>query len=269
MTDETIFGGLDPELVTRVVSRREALRETGRRAGIVAMASMPVAFGLMARRAFGQANIPQEVIDALNFALTLEYLESEFYVTGLPTANVGDALTILEQIRDQELAHVTTLQTILGGPDKAITKPVFDFTAGGTFNDVFTNPTTFISVAQAFEDLGVRAYKGQAAVVQAEDAVVTTVLRLHSVEARHAAAIRRLTQSPGVKGWITGNDSATGALAAVYTGEENTIQLGVDVTPFGNADAVTEAFDEPLAQLDVEAIIAPFIVTPGEVPPPA
>ena len=34
MTDETIFGGLDPELVTRVVSRREALRETGRRAGI-------------------------------------------------------------------------------------------------------------------------------------------------------------------------------------------------------------------------------------------
>lgn len=269
MTDETIFGGLDPELVSRVVSRREALRETGRRAGILAVASMPVAFGLMAKKAFAQAGIPQEIIDALNFALTLEYLESEFYVTGLPTVNVGDALPIFEQIRNHEVAHVTTLQTILGGADKAITKPVFDFTAGGVFRDVFSNPTTFISVAQAFEDLGVRAYKGQVATVQAEDAVVTTVLRLQSVEARHAAAIRRLTQSPGVKGWITGNDAATGATAAVYTGEENTIQLGVDVTQFGSADAASEAFDEPLAQLDVEAIIAPFIVTPGEVPPPA
>jgi hypothetical protein len=40
-------------------------------------------------------------------------------------------------------------------------KPTFDFTAGGLF-DPFDYPTFFFfSIAQAFEDTGVRAYKGQ------------------------------------------------------------------------------------------------------------
>jgi hypothetical protein len=40
-------------------------------------------------------------------------------------------------------------------------KPTFDFTVGGAF-DPFNNYTQFLAFFQAFEDTGVRAYKGQA-----------------------------------------------------------------------------------------------------------
>ncbi|HUR95403.1 MAG TPA: ferritin-like domain-containing protein [Gemmatimonadales bacterium] len=260
MTDTTILGGLDPELVDRVVSRRDALRETGRRAGLLAVASMPVLFGVMAKKAFAQGGIPADIITVLNFALTLEYLEADFYQTGLPTVDVGEARPIFEQIRNHEVAHVALLEGLLG--ENAIVKPTFDFTAGGAFNDVFSNPGTFITVAQALEDTGVRAYKGQAAALIAEDQVLTTALRIHSVEARHAAAIRRLSQSPAAKAWITGNDGAPTALAPVYAGEENTTQLGIDLLPFGSADRVSEAFDEPLTRAEVLAIVVPFGVPP-------
>ncbi len=259
MTDTTILGGLDPELVSRVVSRREMVHATGRRAGLLAMASMPVAFGVMAKAAFAQGGLPAEIVTALNFALTLEYLESEFYTTGLASGvDLGAARPIFEQISRHEAAHVLLLQQQLG--ELAVEKPTFDFTAGGAFGDVFSNSATFITVAQAFEDTGVRAYKGQAPVLASLSQVLTTALRIHSVEARHAAAIRQLSQSPAAKGWITGNDGAPAAIAAVYAGEENTTQLGVDLLPFGTPEAVSEAFDEPLTQEEVEAIIAPFIV---------
>ncbi|MEO6055329.1 MAG: ferritin-like domain-containing protein [Gemmatimonadales bacterium] len=258
MTDTTILGGLDPELVSRVLTRREVLRGTGRRAGMFAMASMPVAFGVMAKKAFAQGGLPQDIIDVLNFALTLEYLESEFYVMGLASVNLGAALPIFQQISKHEMAHVTLLENLLGV--NAIAKPTFDFTAGGAFNDVFSNATTFITLSQAFEDTGVRAYKGQAGNVASQAEVLTTALRIHSVEARHAAAVRLLAQSPGVKGWITGDDSAPAPLQPTYAGEDITTQLGVDLLAFGSAAAASEAFDEPLTQAEVEAIVAPFIV---------
>ena len=47
--------------------------------------------------------------------------------------------------------------------------------------------------------------------------------------------VRRLPQSPAVKGWITGNEGAAGDLAPVYDGEEVTLQLEVDVQQFGPA----------------------------------
>jgi hypothetical protein len=72
MKDTTIFGGLDPELTERVLSRRGALGQTGKMAGALAIASMPVAFGLMAKQAFAQgAGLPADIIAVLNFALTL------------------------------------------------------------------------------------------------------------------------------------------------------------------------------------------------------
>ncbi|MDQ3137716.1 MAG: ferritin-like domain-containing protein [Gemmatimonadota bacterium] len=266
MTEQTILGGLDPDLIDRVVTRRDALRQTGQRAGLLALASMPVAFGLMAKKAFAQGGLPADIADVLNFALTLEYLESEFYMLGLApgAVDVGVARPIFDQISLHEAAHVLLLQQILG--PLAILKPTFDFTAGGAFNDVFSNATTFITLAQAFEDTGVRAYKGQAPFVQSQAEVLTTALRIHSVEARHAAAVRRLAQSPGVKGWITGNDSAPVALQPSYLGEEITTQLGIDLLAFGSAAAASEAFDEPLTREEVEAIVTPFIVPE---PPPA
>jgi len=261
MNRTSILGGLDPELVQRVVPRRQVLAGGGRVAAALAVASLPVTFGLFAQRAFAQGTLPAEIVDVLNFALTLEYLEDEFYATGLAAAtlDLADTRTVFQQIGKHEAAHVALLQGVLGA--EAVEKPTFDFTAGGTFPDVFSNPATFITLAQGFEDTGVRAYKGQAGNLISDNGVLTTALRIHSVEARHASMVRRLAQSPAEKGWITLDNNTVAELDQVYAGEEVTTQAEVDLTQFGSPEAASEAFDEPLAREDVEAIAGLFIVT--------
>ncbi|MGH7656753.1 MAG: ferritin-like domain-containing protein, partial [Gemmatimonadales bacterium] len=112
------------------------------------------------------------------------------------------------------------------------------------------------ALAQGFEDTGVRAYKGQLGNLISFKPYLVAGARIHSVEARHASEIRRLR---GQKGWITFNNTDVSALAAVYAGEENQIQLGVDVSASEGAAAGTEAFDEPLTKEEVLAIAGLFI----------
>jgi hypothetical protein len=248
----TILESLDPELTERVLSRRGAVARTGKMAGALAIASMPVAFGLLARNAFAQGTaLPADILDVLNFALTLEYLEDEFYRTGVNSGVIpsGD-LPIFQTISAHETAHVALLTSaISSGGGTPVAKPTFDFTAGGSFPDPFSDYPTFQALSQGFEDTGVRAYKGQAGNLMANDAILTTALQIHSVEARHASAVRRLR---GEKGWITGNQTTLpAAAAAIYAGEET----GEGVTTVASA----EAFDEPLSRDDVEAIAGLFI----------
>jgi hypothetical protein len=156
-----------------------------------------------------------------------------------------------------------------GGTPYTYTAASFDFTAKGNFNDVFTNYATFLAVAQAFEDTGVRAYKGQAANLMGTPnrAYLTAALNIHSVEARHASHIRQMRAAAGVavKPWITGTVSGIDArTTAVYAGEDATIQAGVTITNIAgvsgniNINAATEAFDEPLTKEQVVAIVTPF-----------
>lgn len=215
------------------------------------------------RRLIARApSLPTIVVDVLNFALTLEHLEAEFYTRamdarGLVPANLRD---VFDQIRKHEVAHVTFLQGVLGSA--AAPKPTFDFTGGmgnnsGPFADVFTNPNTFMALAQAFEDTGVRAYKGQAANLMGHDDVLLAALRIHSVEARHAAMVRRLR---GQKAWITRSDPSglPPAAAAIYHGEGNTFQFILG-QPESDTDAQTAAFDETLTKGQVLQIVKPFI----------
>jgi hypothetical protein len=234
----------------RVISRRTAVARSGKMAGAVAIASMPVAFGLMAKTAFAQgAGLPQDIIGVLNFALTLEYLEDEFYRRGVDSGVIATAdLPVFQQISKHETAHVALLQGVLG--TSAVVKPTFDFTAGAILPDPFTDYPTFLALSQGFEDTGVRAYKGQAPALIANDDILTTALRIHSVEARHASEVRRIR---GQKGWITGNQTDVSALAPVYAGEE----AGAGVTSAASA----EAFDEPLTMDQVLAIANLFIVS--------
>ncbi len=259
---------LEPGGVAPDVSRREAIRQgacasSGMLAGL-AMASVPVALAALARDVYAQAAAPS-IIDVLNFALTLEYLEDEFYRTGL-AATVAASLSppelnTIQQVSKHETAHVNFLLAVipsLGGAPVAL--PTFDFTAGGAFPDVFSNRVTFLALAQTFEDTGVRAYKGQAGNVASNATVLTAALQIHSVEARHASQIRRLR---GQKGWITGSDigDLPPQSQPTYVGEENTIHAGAEAAPLGAAAAVTEAFDEPLTMEQVLAIAGPFIAT--------
>jgi rubrerythrin len=261
MKAKTILGSLDADLTSHVVSRRGALAQSGKMAGALALASMPVAFGLMAKSAFAQSTVlPQSIIDVLNFALTLEYLENRFYLDGLSSGVIASAdQPIFETISAHETAHVALLQSVLGG--SAVTEPAFDFTAGGTFPDPFSDYPTFQALSQGFEDTGVRAYKGQAAALMSNDDILTMALQIHSVEARHASAVRRLR---GLKGWITGNVSGipVTAVQPIYDGEENTTQgnPGIDTSQFAPSSAsASEAFDEPLTKDQVLAIANSFM----------
>ncbi len=245
----------DPDIAERL-SRRNMFKNASSFGKKIAIAAFPLAVAGMFKQAYGgtQSSIP----DVLNYALTLEYLENEFYVMGLAAPGLipADRMVIFQQVSKHETAHVAFLKaTITALSGTPVAKPTFDFTAKGTYADVFTNYQTFLALSQAFEDTGVRAYKGRAAELMANHDVLTAALQIHSVEARHASMIRRLRAE---KGWITGN---MGTPAAVYDGEDNVTQGGVNVTTLGyNATIATQAFDEPLTPDKVLAIAGQFIV---------
>jgi hypothetical protein len=251
------------EVIKKNFSRRETLTK-GLGFGLKAvLAAIPL--GLLdtfENKAMAGGPSNTTIVGILNFALTLEYLESTFYTMGLAASGLipSSDVTVMTQISKHETDHVATLtstiQSLSGTP---VAKPTFDFTAGGTYPDVFTNYQTFLALSNAFEDTGVRAYKGQAPGLLGAGAVLTAALDIHSVEARHAAVVRRLR---GLKGWIS-NAEANGLPAAIYAGEDNTTQLTINVPTITTAPAVnvTEAFDEPLTMDAVLAIAGPFIMS--------
>lgn len=225
-----------------MVSRRDVLRRGGSLGGAVAAASVPAALALLTRNAFAQGSLTPAVIDALNLALKLEYLEADFYTRGLAASGLIPTADrpIFTQILKHETAHVNLLKSVLG--TAAIAKPTMDPTARGAFGDVLSNYVTFRLVAQALEDIGVRAYKGQVGTLMGSSAL-TTALQIHAVEARHAAEVRRLR---GQKAWISANHADVAALTPIYAGEDN-----VERGP-------SEAFDQPLPAPQVLALVAPF-----------
>ncbi len=270
-----LLATIDPEIASRLVTRRDAIAKGAATSGLVMaglrLGTVPAALAALSTSAFGQSRLPTTVIGVLNFALVLEYLEAEFYNRGVAATGLIPAAdrTIFTTIQGHENTHVEYLKTTLGA--SARPKPTFDYSYGngsgtGPFADVFTNYNTFKAVAQAFEDTGVRAYKGQAATLLPYKDVLQAALTIHSVEARHAAEIRRLRGNFGDnepnQGWITRAITDIPGTEAVYAGEDNLIQGGVDVstiTPVA-AKELTEAFDEPLTMAQVLAIVDPFIV---------
>lgn len=270
----------DPEVYQRLDGRRQALKKFSSFSGKVALSAIPLGLASMFKRSYGQSGTAL-IIDVLNFALTLEYLESEFYIRGLSSGVIAAVdLPAFQTISAHETAHVNVLvSTInaLGGTPVA--KPNFDFTAGngsmaGPFADVFTNYATYLAVSQTFEDTGVRAYKGQAANLISSNEVLRAALRIHSVEARHAAHVREIRRRNGLlvpagvllQPWITLNQSgiATPLVQPSYNGEELTTQAGVNIVGINGfnitAEDASEAFDEPLTKAQVLSIVDPFII---------
>ncbi|HEX8270054.1 MAG TPA: ferritin-like domain-containing protein [Flavobacterium sp.] len=249
-------------------SRRESLGQFGQLGKNLAYASVPFGMAALTSRA-SAADItptPATPIGALQLALTLEYLENEFYQMGLDSGvipaseNAGRDLKVFQQIAAHEADHVAFLIAGLGGTGSAnfVAKPTFDFTVGGAFNP-FDDYQVFLALAQAFEDTGVRAYKGQAGNLISTPDLLTAALQIHSVEARHASEVRRLR---GQKGWIVGNDRGglPEAAQAVYDGEQTTMQAGFNTATAFGASAGSESFDEPLTTQQTVTIANLFIV---------
>ncbi|MEP7277898.1 MAG: ferritin-like domain-containing protein [Bacteroidota bacterium] len=265
---------VDPDVYERLDTRRSAMKSFAGMSGKIALAAIPLALGSMFQRAYaGNTGTTDSVTDILNYALTLEYLEAEFYADGVAAMGLipaGDAMTGLQLIAKHEAAHVAFLKTaITGAGGTPVTKPSFDFTAGGLFSNVFSNFETFLAVAQTFEDTGVRAYKGRVAEIVGGGDYLTAALRIHSVEARHAAHIRSLRKAYGsgvgnIKPWITGKMSGinSSAVQPSYDGEDLTVQATINIVNLNgfniSADAASEAFDEPLSKEQVLAIVKPF-----------
>ena len=121
-------------------------------------------------------------IEVLNYALTLEYLESAFYNEALKKLNLGgDLKQLVTTIATDEDAHVKALgQTIrdLGG--KPVMAPKVEF----PYSDV----AGFTALAETIENVGVSAYNGAAPMITSKD-VLEAAGSIVQVEARHAAAI--------------------------------------------------------------------------------
>ncbi|MCX8525161.1 ferritin-like domain-containing protein [Chryseobacterium formosus] len=260
----------DDSFFTRQTSRSETFSDISAFGKKAAVAALPLGLaGLMSTNAKAETltvnNDPitakTVLTDALQLALTLEYLEDEYYRIGL---NAGTLIptadrTVFMQISKHEAAHVAFLKatlTSLGEAPKA--KPTFDFTAGGNFTP-FTNYQQFLILAQAFEDTGVRAYKGQAGNVMSNKAVLQAALQIHSVEARHASQVRRMRSN---KGWIelANGGNMPAATNPVYAGEDVTMQAGFNTATKFGAAAGSAAYDEILSGTDAAAIAGLFIV---------
>lgn len=275
---------------SETTNRRETIVNVATKAGKAVFAAAIPAGILASLKANGQVlhRTGDAVLDTLQFALTLEYLESTFYDTAFNTTGFSALMTsdqpVFAQIRKHEDAHVALLVgaiTATYGAGNVPTRPAantYDWTANGQIADPFAtlNYQNFLALSQAFEDTGVRAYKGSAVSLMGSP-VLTTALQIHSVEARHASEVRRIR---GQKGWITQSTTditiaqanygagspATGTGPSTYfPAENNTVQAGIDVSAgtFASlgvtSDAATESFDEPLDKTTVVTLVTPFL----------
>jgi rubrerythrin len=123
----------------------------------------------------------------LNYALTLEYLETEFYDKVVAARLFSGAVgSLIKDFAGQEQSHVTALKAAvisLGGTPVA--QPAGKFP--------ITTAAQVAELAYTVENLGASAYLGQAANIQSPQ-VLASALAIHTVEARHAATLGTLVK---------------------------------------------------------------------------
>jgi rubrerythrin len=177
---------VDP--ITRLSFLRRAGAILG--GGAVAAVALPNLSGLAGGgSAVAAAASGTSDVDILNYALTLEYLESAFYAEALKKGALrGELQQFATVVANHERQHVQALQGALGS--KAVKRPSFDF-KGTT-----SSPSTFASTAKTLEDTGVEAYQGQATNISSRR-VLTAAISIHPVEARHATWIASIMAKGG------------------------------------------------------------------------
>jgi rubrerythrin len=126
----------------------------------------------------------------VNYALTLEYVEADFYDQAVQSGEIKDRAVadLAKRIGESEHQHVDALTATvkkLGGTPTMKPATKFDDVIGG-------GPAKILQTAAAVENLGAAAYLGQAGRIKSKE-VLAAALSIHSVEARHAAALNALT----------------------------------------------------------------------------
>ena len=117
--------------------------------------------GPYVRKAFAMTGSSD--VDILNFALTLEYLESTFYKEAKTRAKAsGELKSLISLLADDEKQHVDALTaTIKQLKGKPVAEPKFDFE--------YSDTAGFLKLAQTFEDTGVSAYNGAGPMIKSKE----------------------------------------------------------------------------------------------------
>ena len=267
--------------------RRAVLRQLGRAGGRALVAGLPA---LLAAPA-AQAALAATTYDALVILLRVERLLVAFYGQARNSGALNAFANDINTLRTQKVGHVQFLEQALTSAGAVVpTAPTYDFSGQKNnsanpvlFPAVFATPAAFLNLAQQLEDASVGIYKGQAAQFNAGEPLLTAVLRMHTVAARHAAHVRTLRRASGarVKSWPSPADAdlspavlvpapppaapATVPLAAI---EANITQrLGANLVPYPSLltgatavqrYAVAEAFDELLTPEQALGLLAIF-----------
>ena len=154
-----------------------------------ATTSQPKAESTTAPDTSGTEQFGKGDLGIANYALTLEYLETEFYTRAAESGMLkGKVLETAKRFGSEEVKHVealTALITKAGG--KPATQPKAKFP--------LEDEKAILELAATVENLGASAYLGQADKI-ADKEILAAALSIHSIEARHAAVLNEVTGKP-------------------------------------------------------------------------
>ncbi len=143
-----------------------------------------------------------------NYALTLEYLEAQFYADAAASGMLkGKILELAKSFGANEQEHVDALTAMVkkaGG--KPAPKPKAKFP--------LDSEKAILKLAATVENLGANAYLGQAGNIQDKE-ILAAALSIHSVEARHAAVLNLATKAPVTSGAFAKPATAAEVLKSV------------------------------------------------------
>ena len=181
------------ELISDASSRKRFLRMAGGGAAAAALSAVIAACGEEERTTgnqFGGAGVGTAQFgkgDAgiVAYGLFLERLETAFYEGAVASGKLsGQALELFRQFGREEAEHIKSLERALqqlGGKEPPLSK----------FQFVFENQAGIVTTAAQLETVGAGAYLGQIRRIRSKQ-VLSAALSIHSVEARHAAALAQL-----------------------------------------------------------------------------
>lgn len=193
---EPAQSGLVERLVRDDVDRKRFLKMAGSAGAASFGAFVLAACGSSSKKAATAAEATSSTSSAAggdvaiaNYALTLEYLESEFYEKVVSSGLFsGKSASLVKSFGEQEQTHVEALKGAvqkLGGT--AAEQPMGKFP--------IENAKQVTELAYTVENLGAAAYLGQAAKIQNGE-LLAAALAIHSVEARHAATLGTVLNKP-------------------------------------------------------------------------
>ena len=205
---------LEMDRTIQAVSRRSFF------SSLTAVGAAAAAAGFLASAPAARAQAASaapSIVDVLNFALNLEYLEANLYiaVTGSAPLSVGDGVgTILNapgklnfldaqtmdtalNLAADELHHIELLRALifqLGGTP--VNQPTIDYSAGKGMT--ITTQAQFLAVARQFTAVGNGAYAGGAQYLISNPFVLTGAGQILGAEGQHLGGLNYLCAEQGV-----------------------------------------------------------------------